>query len=94
MRCAARKMGGARKQQANLKKHVTGEPFARIGINILGPYNVTADGNKYILVVLDYFTKWVEVYPLRDVEAKTVAEILVKEFISRMGVPMIIHSHQ
>ena len=43
---------------ANLKEHMMGEPFAGIGIDILGPYNVTVDGNKYILVVLDYFTNW------------------------------------
>ena len=44
-------MGGAQNQQMNLKKHVTGEPFTRIGIDISGPYNVTADEYKYILVV-------------------------------------------
>ena len=93
-RCAARKMGGARKRRAALRKHVTGEPFARIGIDISGPYNVTDEGNRYILVVSDYFTKWVEAYPLKDMEAKTVAETLVEEFICRMGVPMIIHSDQ
>ena len=93
-KCAARKMGGVQKQRASLRKHVTGEPFTRVGIDISGPYNATGDGNKYILVVSDYFTKWVEAYPMRDMEAKTVAEVLVENFISRMGVPMIIHSDQ
>ena len=69
-------MGGAWKQLANLKKYVTGEPFTRIGIDILGPDYVIADGNKYILVVSDYFTEWVEEYPVRDMEAKTVAKSL------------------
>ena len=41
--------GAARKQRANLKKHVTGEPFTGIGINISEPYNFTADGNNYKL---------------------------------------------
>ena len=77
-----------------MKKHVTGEPFARICINISGPYNVTAEGKKYILVVLNYFTKWVEVYPIRNMEAKTMAELFLKEFVSRMGVPIIIHFDQ
>ena len=93
-KCAARKLGGTRKRRAALKKHVTGEPFTRVGIDISGPYTTTGDGNKYILVVSDYFTKWVEAYPMRDMEAKTVAEILVREFFCRVGVPMIIHSDQ
>ena len=57
-KCAARKQGGARRHRATLKKHVTGEPFARVGIDSSGPYNTTHDGNRYILVVSDYFTKW------------------------------------
>ena len=87
-------MGSVRKHKANLKKHVPGETFRRIEIYISGPYNAMSAGNKNILVISDYFTKWVEAYPMKNMEAGTVAEILVTEFISRMGVPMIIHSDQ
>ena len=44
--------------------------------------------------MFDYFTKWVEAYPIKEQEAKTVAEVFVKEFVSRKGIPMIIHSDQ
>ena len=38
-----------------------------------------------LLVVIDYFTKWPEAYPLPNQEATTVAEVLVKEFVSQFG---------
>ena len=47
-KCAARKMGSVHTHRASLKKFVTGEPFARLGIDISGPYNATENGNKYI----------------------------------------------
>ena len=87
-----RKAEGARKRRAALKKIVTGELFAHIGTDISGPYNVSSSGNKYIMVVSEYFTNWVEAYPMKDMEANTVAETLVEALIRRMGLPMIIHS--
>ena len=56
-------------------------------MDILGPLPETERGNKYILVIGDYFTKWKEAYPMRNMEATTVVHILVQEFISRFGVP-------
>ena len=50
-------------------------------------------GNKYILIAADYFTKWVETYPLVNQEAVTVAEVLIREFISRFGVPLSLILH-
>ena len=41
-RCAVRGAGGSRKRWATLKKSVTGESFAWIGIDIFGPYNVSS----------------------------------------------------
>ena len=66
----------------------------RIAIDILGPLPLTESGNKYLLVVMDYFTKWPEVYPLPNQTAVTVAEILVKNFFCRFGTPLEIHSDQ
>ena len=42
-------------------------------IDVLGPPPITETGNKYILIVTDYFTKWVEAYPMPNQETTTVA---------------------
>ena len=43
---------------------VSGFPLEKLAVDILGPLPVTEKGNKYILVVSDYFTRWVEAYPM------------------------------
>ena len=60
----------------------------------MGPLPITESGPKYILVVGDHFTKWTEVFPLPNQEAKTVAEKKVNEVISRFGAPERIHTDQ
>ena len=66
----------------------------RIAIDVLGPLPLTESGNKYIVVIADYFTKWVEALPIPDQKASTIAELLVKEVVCRLGVPQLIHSDQ
>ena len=63
-------------------------------MDIVGPLPRTTNGNEYILVVCDYFTKWVECYALPDHRAQTVANAVVSNFVSRFGVPSVIHSDQ
>eukprot|EP00731_Ephydatia_muelleri_P013103 Em0007g413a len=69
-------------------------PLQRVAMDILGPLAETEKGNKYILVIGDYFTKWKEAYPLPNMEAMTVARHLVSEFMCRFGVPEQLHSDQ
>ena len=57
-------------------------------MDIADPYPVTEDGNKYIMVVSEYFSKWPEAYALPNQEATTVATMLIDNWISRFGVPM------
>ena len=54
----------------------------------------TQRGNRYLLVVTDYFTRWVEAFALPDQKSETVARALVDGVITRHGVPHILHSDQ
>ena len=69
-------------------------PFEKISRDIMGPLPTTESGNKYILVVTDLFTKWVEAFPLRETSSSTLATVLVDEVISRFGVPNVLHNDQ
>ena len=84
----------AGKTKAPLGKYVVGAPMERIAIDILGPLPLSESGNKYLLVAMDYFTKWPEVYPLPTQTAVAVAEVLVRNFFCRFGTPMEIHADQ
>jgi transposase InsO family protein len=72
----------------------SGVPMQRIATDILGELPETGNGNKYILVVSDYFTKWTEAFAMANMEAGTVARIIVEEVVTRFGVPHVIHSDQ
>ena len=72
----------------------TGAPLDRLATDILGPFPESTRGNKYVLAVTDYFTKWVEIFPIPDQTAPTCAEIILNEVIARFGCPYNIHSDQ
>ncbi|KYN29164.1 Pol polyprotein [Trachymyrmex cornetzi] len=63
-------------------------------MDVLGPLPITLRGNKYLLVVVDCFTKWVEAFPLKNIRAKTIAETFLNQVISRHGVPLEVHTDQ
>ena len=52
----------------------------QIGIDLVGPLPMTSRGNKYIITLVDYFSKWPEAEPLPDKSAKSVASFLFKMF--------------
>lgn len=71
-----------------------GAPLDRLAMDILGPLPLTTRGNKYILVISDYFTNWVEVLPIPDQKAETCARVLLNEVIARYGCPLDLHTDQ
>ena len=91
--CAVRK-GPTKKIKAPLGTYVVGSPMERVAIDVLGPLPMSESGNKYILIAMDYFTKWPEAYPIPNQEAETVAKVLVDQFVSRFGTPVELHSDQ
>ncbi|GFX41294.1 retrovirus-related Pol polyprotein from transposon 412 [Trichonephila clavipes] len=70
--CASRK-GPRKRTRGRLQLYNVEAPFERIAFDILGLLPRLSDGNNNILVVMDYFTKWPEAYPIPDQEASTVA---------------------
>ena len=89
--CASRK-SGSKKQRALMQLELAGRPMERVAMDILGPLPLTQHGDKYILVIGDYLTKWKEAYPMKNMEATTVASILVQEFICHFGAPECIYT--
>jgi transposase InsO family protein len=71
-----------------------GVTMERVAVDILGPLTETDNGNRFIIVIADYWTKWTEAYPVRDHTAPTVAKVLVDQFFSKFGIPLILHSDQ
>ena len=84
-KCASRKRT-PRHIRAPLQSYNVGAPLERVAIDVLGPLPTSDNGNKYLLVIGDYFTKWMDAYPMPNQESTTVAEILVKNFVVVFGV--------
>lgn len=91
--CTAQK-GPSRRSHAPLQQYQVGAPMERVGVDILGPFPTTDLGNRYVLVAMDYFTKWPEAYAVPDQSATTTAEWLVSEMFCRFGAPEELHSDQ
>ena len=66
--------------------------FGRWQMDILSGLPTTKDKYKHILVLVDSYSKWVELFPLRTQEATEVASVLFTEIISRYGAPRAILS--
>uniref|UniRef100_T1GQ26 RNA-directed DNA polymerase n=1 Tax=Megaselia scalaris TaxID=36166 RepID=T1GQ26_MEGSC len=82
-----------KKQKTKLEENVIGQPWKSAAIDVADPFPRSHNGEKYILVAMNYFSKWVEVYPMPNQEAPTVAHVLIENWISRYGVPIELHSH-
>jgi hypothetical protein len=77
-----------------LKQFHSGVPLERVHMDILGPLPITKNRNKYILMVIDQFTKWLECYPLPNQGAEAIAKVFVDNCIARFGCPLEIHTDQ
>ncbi|KRX36660.1 Retrovirus-related Pol polyprotein from transposon [Trichinella murrelli] len=63
-------------------------------MDILGPLEKISSGNRCVLVLMDYFNKCSAAFPLANMEASTVAKVLVEKYIAYFGAPDYLPSDQ
>jgi len=68
-------------------------PFERMAMDLIGPLPRSRKGNKYILTIVDYATRYPEAVALPSTEASRIAKELITLF-SRVGIPEEILSDQ
>ena len=80
--------------KANLVPMVADLPFERLGMDIIGPLPTSRKGNRYILIFVDYLTRYTEAFALKEIGAPTIAKYFVERIICRYGSPKVLHSDQ
>ncbi|KAL0559086.1 hypothetical protein IC582_003676 [Cucumis melo] len=63
-------------------------PFSMWGLDVIGPIKPkTSNGHRFILVAIDYFTKWVEAASYKSVTKQAIVKFIRKDIICRYGLP-------
>ncbi|CAJ2667015.1 unnamed protein product [Trifolium pratense] len=65
-------------------------PFAWWGMDLLGPFTKGLYQNRYLIVAVDYFTKWVEAEPLSDITSLRILRFFKRNVLARFGIPQVV----
>ena len=80
--------------RAPLQCFQAGNPGERLHLDILGPFLESSHGNRYVLMMVDQFTRWLELQAISIQDAETVARVFFESYTVRFGVPFVIHTDQ
>ena len=67
-------------------------PFAQWGLDIMSPFPTALRQLKFLVVGIDYFTKWVEAEPLATITEKSIHNFVSRNIICRYGIPRVLVS--
>lgn len=84
--CAKRKSPGGLKVPLE-RPYMANEPMEQVSIDIVGPLPKSSRGNRFLLTIIDNFTRYAEAVPLVEQTAEATARALVEKFITRHGAP-------
>ena len=61
-------------------------PFAQWGLDILGPFPRATGNRRFVLVAVDYFTKWAEAEALANIQDIDMKKFVWKNIVTRFGI--------
>ena len=64
-------------------------PFAQWGLDILGPFPEAVYQKKWLIVGVDYFSKWIEAEAASNITEQTVRKFIWQNIITRFGIPRV-----
>ncbi|XP_057452766.1 uncharacterized protein LOC130744612 [Lotus japonicus] len=67
-------------------------PFAMWGVDLVGPFPEARSQTRFILVAVDYFTKWIEAEVLTSIGAAKIKSFYWRKLVCRFGIPSVIVS--
>ncbi|CAB0040754.1 unnamed protein product [Trichogramma brassicae] len=67
-------------------------PWSIVAGDTMGPFPRSAQGNEYIIIFMDLFTRWIEAIPVRKANARTIRKHLLERVFLRFGAPEVFHS--
>lgn len=62
-------------------------PFDVWGMDILGPFSQASSQRKFLVIVVDHFTKWIEAEPLASITSRALKRCVIRSIITRFGIP-------
>ena len=62
--------------------------FAKISLDLSGPYPTSLSGNKYIVGFVDWYSGFPEAFAVPDKCADTIAHLIIEEIFPRYGAPL------
>ena len=71
-----------------------GHPLQRVAIYIVGPTPRSTSGHEWLVVVSNHFTKFAQVFPVRNTSVVTQAKKVMDEYMCRFGCFKGLHSDQ
>ncbi|XP_061376077.1 uncharacterized protein LOC133318132 [Gastrolobium bilobum] len=67
--------------------HFLAKKALRAGMDLLGPFPEAAGRVQWLIVAIDYFTKWVEAEPVATITSQRVRKFFWRNIVYRFGIP-------
>jgi transposase InsO family protein len=95
-RCAPCRLTNARQDQTEMGEMPIAKcPGDIVGLDLQGPHIPSALGaNKYLMVLIDHYSGWIEAYPIPNKRNETVWERLRNDYVPRHGAPRVLITDQ